>query len=295
MLNLRDTSLMYLNTTIHQNSLVSDRHSKYFSWTKDRDDLPTFYTYSQLGKYRQEKNRSVMLLESSILIPHFVKYVYDNCELFDHIYTHNSSLLKLPNSRWIPGGGVWIGTDFGGGEYKIYDKNKLCSFMSSNKIMCELHNIRFNLFRFIEKKQAGNIKENNIDLFGTAFQYEKPNGDFIKPVDYLSDYRFSIIMENYVDDYYFTEKILNCFATGTIPIYLGARKIDSVFNGDGIIKFSSAVDFLKVHHTLSRELYDSKIEAVRQNHEIAKSYICVEDFMWENYLRYDYEYWNNSK
>jgi hypothetical protein len=102
-------------------------------------------------------------------------------------------------------------------------------------------------------------------------------------------------MENYVDDYYFTEKILNCFATGTIPVYLGARKIDSVFNGDGIIKFSSAVDFLRLHKTLSRELYDSKIEAVRQNHEIAKSYVCVEDFMWENYLRYDYEYWNNSK
>lgn len=295
MLNLRDSSLYYLNTSVYQNSLVSDRYSKYFSWTKDREDLPTFYTHAELGNYGQEKNRSVIMLESSAIIPGHIKYVYDNYKLFDHIYTHNSSLLKLPNSRWVPGGGVWIGTEFGGGEYKICDKSKLCSFVSSNKSMCQLHNTRSQLFKFIEKKQAGNIKENNIDLFGMAFQYAGSNNAFVKPVDYLSDYMFSVIMENYIDDYYFTEKILNCFATGTIPIYLGARKIDSVFNGDGIIKFSSAVDFLKVRPTLSRELYDSKIEAVRQNHEIAKSYICVEDFMWENYLRYDYEYWNNSK
>jgi len=295
MLNLRDNILYYLGTDVYQNSLVSDRYSKYFSWTKDREDLPTFYTHTQVRKRGQEKNRSAILIESTIMIPEYVRYVYENCELFDHIYTHNHRLLTLPNSRWIPGGGVWIGTEFGGGEYKIYDKNKICSFTSSNKSMCELHNIRLNLFRFIEKRQAGNIKENNIDLFGTAFQYAGPNNTFVKPVDYLSDYMFSVIVENYIDDYYFTEKILNCFATGTIPIYLGARKIDSVFNGDGIIKFSSAVDFLRLHKTLSKELYDSKIEAVRQNHEIAKSYVCVEDFMWENYLRYDYEYWNNSK
>ncbi len=293
-LNLRDNSLYYLNTNRYQNSLVSDRYSKYFSWTKDRPDLPTFYTYTELGNYGQEKDRNLIMLESSAIVSSCIKYVYDNYKLFNHIYTHNSSLLKLPNARWVPGGGVWIGTEFGGGEYKIYDKSKFCSFMSSNKNMCQLHNTRLQLFKFIEKRQNTDRayhltgKDNNrVDLFGMS-------NDFIKPIDYLGNYMFSIIMENYIDDFYFTEKILNCFATGTIPIYLGARKIDSVFNGDGIIKFSSAVDFLNLHRTLNKELYESKIEAIKHNYEIAKKYICVEDFMWENYLRYDYECRNNS-
>ena len=34
---------------------------------------------------------------------------------------------------------------------------------------------------------------------------------------------FSVCIENDVYDTYFTEKILDCFATGTIPIYKGTK------------------------------------------------------------------------
>lgn len=281
-LNLKDRSLYYLNSNRYQNSLVSDRYSKYFSWTSGKEELPTFYTYTELRNLGQEKDRNVILLESSAIIPDFIQYVYANANKFNHIYTHNSSLLKLKNSRWIPGGGIWIGTEFGGGENAITNKTKLCSFVSSDKNMCELHRIRYDLAKILNRMSYP------IDFYGTAF------GQFSKASEYLQDYMFSVIVENYVDDYYFTEKLLNCFACGVIPIYLGARKISSVFDPKGIIQFSSAKDFIDVFGNVSKEFYEERKEAIVNNYNICQKYACIEDFMWENYLRFDYECWNNS-
>ena len=58
-----------------------------------------------------------------------------------------------------------------------------------------------------------------IDIYGRGFKEieEKEEG--------LQDYMFSICIENITYDSYFTEKILDCFATGTIPVYKGSKKI----------------------------------------------------------------------
>jgi hypothetical protein len=201
------------------------------------------------------------------------------------IYTHNSELLKLcKRSRWIPGGGIWIGTEFGGGEVKIYGKTKLCSFVSSDKQMCDLHKLRWSVYKYIMSTEPAGV-----ELFGAA------TGKFVKAIEYLRYYRFSIVFENNIDDLYFTEKILNCFATGTIPIYLGARNISSVFDADGIIQFSSAKELLSVLPKLTNELYESKIRAVEHNFNVCQQFACIEDFMWENYVKENYERWNNYK
>lgn len=271
--------MYYLNTSRYQNSLVSDKYSKYFSWTSGRPDLPTYYTYTELGNIGDEREKNLILLESSAIIPHQIKWVGDNHNLFKNIYTHNSSLLSsCKNARFIPGGGIWIGGEFGGGEMKIYDKTKLCSFVSSDKTMCDIHKLRLECYKF------SRYKYKFIDHFGTA------SGHFIKAVDYLRDYKFSIIFENYIDDLYFTEKILNCFATGTIPIYMGARDIDSIFDGRGIIAFSSPMElFSIISDLMNDDFYYSRFEAVKNNFDVCKTYECVEDYIYDNYIMKDNE------
>ena len=53
---------------------------------------------------------------------------------------------------------------------------------------------------------------------------------------------FSIAIENASYETYFTEKLLDCFATGTIPVYYGAPDIGDYFNKDGIIDLSEEFD-----------------------------------------------------
>ena len=286
--NLHDKSLYFLNTNIYQNSLVSDRMPKYFEWVKDKEGLPSFYTYTNFNEITgQEKELNVIMLESSAIIPDYVKWVSQAYNIMNSIYTHNSILLNMcPNAHWIPGGGIWIGTPFGGGEVAITLKTKNVSFVSSNKSMCHLHGVRYSTHDFIRVKQkTGDYAD--VDLMGTT-----ETTGFVKAFEYLTDYRFSIIFENFVDDMYFTEKLLNCFATGTIPIYMGARNIEQKFNIDGIIKFVNVMELLNILQELKKfgfeAYYESRLEAVKDNHERCKEYACTEDYMWLNYMEKKY-------
>jgi hypothetical protein len=90
---------------------------------------------------------------------------------------------------------------------------------------------------------------------------------------------FSICSENDTFDTYFTEKILDCFATGTIPIYLGTKKITNFFDENGIL-FLEDIDL----NTINEELYFSKIESVKNNFNLVQQYLCPEDFIAKNYI-----------
>ena len=91
---------------------------------------------------------------------------------------------------------------------------------------------------------------------------------------------FSFAVENDTYDTYFTEKILDCFATGTIPVYMGTKKVVEYFNPDGIIFFDGSFDL----STLSEELYLSKMEAIKDNFERVKDYSVLDDWIYKNHL-----------
>jgi hypothetical protein len=54
-------------------------------------------------------------------------------------------------------------------------------------------------------------------------------------IDLISNYRFSICFENMVMSGYITEKIIDCFVAGTLPIYLGAPDVDSFMPSNSFI------------------------------------------------------------
>ena len=98
----------------------------------------------------------------------------------------------------------------------------------------------------------------------------------------LNDYMFSVAVENCSVPNYFTEKIGDCFATGTIPVYVGCSNIGEFFNTDGIIQLTYGVEM----ESLTEELYLSKLDAVKDNFERIKKYEIPEDWMYETYQEY---------
>lgn len=176
-----------------------------------------------------------MLLEPRSMIEKSYEYVYDHPEYFRYIFTHDSQLLTLPNARMLNWADVWLTTDS--------EKTKGISLVTSPKDWCPLHHARLELYNYF-KDHGG------VDCFyGDWNNSEIPN---IKPADYLEHYKFSIIIENDIDDFWFTEKILNCFATKTVPIYVGARKINELFNNDGMIEVKDWKKIPKIVEKLSQ-------------------------------------------
>lgn len=245
---------------------VWGKESKHTEWVKDQTGEGTFYVDSAIGMAFQDDViglKYAWILESAAILPQVTDWVKMNSskvmEKFDIIFTHNQDLIKIDPEKfkWVPAQGTWIK------EPKIYEKTKMISMISSNKNMCQGHRKRL---EWVERFR------DQVDFFGRGFSTEidlKEEG--------LCDYMFSIAIENASYETYFTEKLLDCFATGTIPVYYGSPNIGNYFNKNGIIDLSEEFD-------VSDEIYYSKMDAIKDNLERTKKMEILEDFIWENYF-----------
>jgi hypothetical protein len=258
-------------------STTAGRDPDTILWDRSLSDLnrPSFYSHEKmLMPDKKTKNNYGLIIESRAIIPQLYTLVEGVLHEFKTVYTHNSDFLKkYDNCKWVPANGTWVGSKLHLCEMQVYKKSKLCSMVSSKKTMCEGHINRLSYFNRLQVYKF-------IDFFGANTGYI-PHTELIYKT--LKDYMFSIAMENFVDDLYVTEKILNCFATGTIPIYYGARNIDKLFNPQGILIFNNFEELDTIVNSITPELYLSRIDAIYENFEKVKNYKCVEDFITSNY------------
>ena len=75
-------------------------------------------------------------------------------------------------------------------------------------------------------------KYKTIDMGG---KYKNNVGNIENKIEFLKSYKFSIAMENTEGDGYVTEKIIESFIAGTIPIYYGDYTVDEFINPKSFI------------------------------------------------------------
>lgn len=273
-------------------------NSRYIYWDRYNSGLSThFYTHDEMFRtYGKPKRKFGVLVESPAIVPQSYENVLNNKDYvernFDAVFTYDARILStIKNAVFAPlGGDVWYGRNIEGimGEgaeagfssdgtdkqllnpaecYKRKTKN--ISMVASAKKLCPMHLVR--------QKFAFKCKElPNVDTYG------KFDGGGYVPIELpFEEYRFTIAIENLVSPFYFTEKLLNCFAAQTIPIYIGATDAGKFFNPDGIIQMR-VEDFDRLEEILSKctpEEYERRLPAVLDN------YRRVQIFM--NQTRFD--------
>lgn len=264
-------------------SSINIGQTKYINWDRFNRALPiNFHSHGEIfEKTSKECANFAILVESETIVPE----LYDRClnspdtmKKFKAIFTHSERMLKAyKNAYFIPGSSVWYGGTAGGGQLnskQYLEKNKNISLVSSDKAQCKLHCYRMHLADLFYKTGI-------VDVMGTY-----NGGNYVSIADSLSDYRFSIVVENNVTQCYFTEKLLNCFAAMTIPIYIGAQGIGKYFNLDGIIVITPDMSDQQVFSIVSsctEELYHKKIDSVVDNYNRIAEYFCIEDYIFEHY------------
>jgi thermostable 8-oxoguanine DNA glycosylase len=92
---------------------------------------------------------------------------------------------------------------------------------------------------------------------------------------------FSITIENCKKDFYFSEKLIDCFITGTIPIYWGCPSIGNFFNEKGIIVFNNIDDLKDILKDIDKKYYDERKKYILENYEISKNYLVADDIIFE--------------
>lgn len=98
------------------------------------------------------------------------------------------------------------------------------------------------------------------------------NNPFIgnSKIPLFDTFQFSIIIENSQQTNYFTEKLMDCLLTKTIPIYWGCPNISDFFNTDGWIIFNND----------NLEQLAQKLKSVD-----SKYYSTYSNIVEENYLK----------
>lgn len=217
------------------------------------------------------KRKIAWQLEPRSILPDLYSFDID-WSRFDYILSSDRQFIKdikikVPKviPLWYPVGGTWIEES----DRKIYNKTKNLSIIASEKRYARGHQMRHDI---IEKFKS---------------QFDTISGRGYNPIDYkleaLSSYRFSVIIENDRIDDYFSEKLIDCLLTGTIPIYFGTNRIGNYFDTNGMLLIDNADSFENVIPYLTEEYYDSKWEYVVENFNRAQIYVNTEDWIYETY------------
>lgn len=232
-------------------------HSPYdhFPNHKPEDGEPCIHCYNDnfVREENIEPNSIALLIEPRPLYGKAYRHIEENYDKFRYVFTHDSKLLNsLPNAKRIIWGGVWGWFD----EPK--DFAHPISMVASWKGEAPV--------RVLRRKLAVELKD-KIDCYGTF-----DGGEFASTHDIYAKYPFSVVIENHIDDYWITEKVCNCFASKTIPIYWGARNIGEFFNTDGMIRVTNIPDIKRVVNQILEmdpvkvnEYYMNRLTAINEN------------------------------
>lgn len=182
--------------------------------------------------------------------------VIKNHKKFDLILTsHEYVLNNCSNAKLFLFGSGWVPP--------IPDntlKKFTLTFLCGSKQSLPGHKLRHEVLKYSDYF-TGN--------FNKQFYYSYPSG---KKQDTLYPAMFSIIIENTQHKNYFTEKIIDCFLSKSIPLYWGCPNINDYFEKSGIIKFTDVNDLISKTKLLSPEIYNSKLEVIEKNFKIAITY-----------------------
>lgn len=155
--------------------------------------------------------------------------------------------------------------------YLDYDnKPFVMSLMISDKAFLEGHRYRYALAEEI-------IKQNiPVDILGRGADILKnyfPNCKHIKSSfeedsELYKNYKYTIAIENTTSNKYISEKLTNAYIHNTIPIYLGAKYVDEVFNSNCCIKLTGNVkrdiDLIK-KITVNPDEYKIEVSSFRKD------------------------------
>ena len=178
---------------------------------------------------------------------------------FDKIYTFCQSFIdRYPQAELFEWGSSWL--DFK--DLKINKTNNV-SFVTSSKSQSKGHQLRINIYDYLKEVDVSN---------GLQYYSHMSPPFHERRNDFFESSKFHIAVENSQQKNYFTEKIIDCFASKTVPIYFGCPNISKWFNTNGIITFKDMHELDIILSNLDASKYDVRLDAIEENYERAKKY-----------------------
>ena len=239
----------------------------HFKWDRsDADRQLVVYTDESLAMARSQSagKKVAWLLESPQATRKSYEWMTANSSIFDRVLTFEQGLLEtLPNAKAVMLGGCWIDAS----DRRIHEKSENISIIASAKRSMVGQKLRHKVIR-----KHGQVFD---AVLGGGYQ------PISNKIQGLANFRYSIVIENCRRNYYFSEKLIDCFSTGTVPIYWGCPSIGLFFDKSGMICFEHISELKNILDRIGTDDYESRQAAIRRNLETAKQFVYPEYAFWE--------------
>jgi hypothetical protein len=179
---------------------------------------------------------------------------------YNHLFTHNQELLDFTNKSTVfPLASTWIQ------NYNFPEKEFSVSTLVGGKLLAPGHYLRQKVW----------FKENKITaprrffLSGNYGGIENYNNNPIlgKKKNSLFDSQFHICIENANRRNWFTEKLVDCMVTKTVPIYWGCPNIKDWFDTKGMIVVDTFTDIISACNLLDENSYNKMLPYIDKNYK----------------------------
>jgi hypothetical protein len=255
------------------NSVAYKQHNEFFDWYRGNEVVSETVFFTDLclhlvNKVKNVKRKIAWLLEPRAINAQMYEWIKTNNKKFDYVLTFDNELLKLgENYLFYPFGVTWIDN---ASKNDQFVKTKKISIIGSNKSMTPGHEFRKYIINHC-------INRGDVDVYGRGYKEIKNKEEG------LNEYEFSIVLENSQTDFYFSEKIIDCFVTKTVPIYWGCDT-GRFFNQNGILTFSNTEQLDNIIDRLDG-LYINLQTAINDNYDriFSNDLTIPEHWIYKNY------------
>jgi hypothetical protein len=205
--------------------------------------------------------------------------VKDHPECYTYVFTFLQDVLDTnPKAVFFRGIYSWVTYD------KPYEKKFAVSTVvgAKNNPKFEGYAKRHELWRRREEIKIPKdfYLSHTYKPVGVDLSHELILGDERYSKNEMFDCMFHICIENTSIPNYFSEKILDCFLTRTIPIYIGCYNIGTYFDAWGVIEVSNVSQIISACNGLTPEFYEYLKDSIEDNYQTALKYVN-----WENSLK----------
>lgn len=269
---MKEINIVDSNFAHHKKTSVADHQDNaMYKWCRRNEVVSNVCFFTDLhlkdvDAVKSIKRKVAWLLEPRAINPNMYQWIRENNRKFDFVLTFDKELLDLgQNYLFYPFGVTWIQ------QKDAQRKTKKVSIIGSNKSMTPGHEFRRQVIEHC-------LKRGDVDVYGRGYN------EIACKEQGLCDYKFSIVMENSQADWYFSEKLIDCFVTNTVPIYWGCD-ISKFFNEQGIYKFNTLSELDKVLDSINDEIYNNLSNIINENKDIVtnKLYDIPEHWLMKNY------------
>ena len=223
-----------------------------------------------LNNYQDNKNFKILWVKEVEEISNFKSTVINNYTKFDLILTYDQEILNTcKNSIMFEFGTSWV-FDF---NFSIEKKYQI-SHLVGSKYKTFGHRLRRDVYLkqdeiFIPKDFYVSSFGPIDNIFGSKILKDKKNE--------LFESQFHICIENSKQKNLFTEKLIDCLYTKTIPIFYGCDNIGDFFDVRGFFTVNNMSEIITVCNNLTEDTYFEKLEYVNKNFDMCKKYIYLLD------------------